>query len=98
MPTDNAPFRLAIAGITHAHINILPRSTFKGMELVGIQESKADFLHAYGVMHGHDPALLFTDLENMLDLGSFYSRRESERLFEIAIGDLHLLKGRADRA
>lgn len=67
MPTDNAPFRLAIAGITHAHINILPRSTFKGMSLVGIQESKADFLHAYGVVHGHDPALLFTDLETMLD-------------------------------
>lgn len=67
MPTDNKPFRLAIAGITHAHINILPRSTFKGMQLVGIQENKADFLKAYGVVHGHDPALLFTDLETMLD-------------------------------
>ncbi|HEY0854899.1 MAG TPA: Gfo/Idh/MocA family oxidoreductase [Devosia sp.] len=67
MPTDTAPFRLAIAGITHAHINILPRSTFKGMELVGIQESKEDFLKAYGVVHGHDPALLYTDLETMLD-------------------------------
>ena len=67
MPTDNKPFRLAIAGITHAHINILPRSTFKGMQLVGIQENKADFLKSYGIVHGYDPALLFTDLETMLD-------------------------------
>lgn len=67
MTTDSRPFRLAIAGITHAHVNILPRSTFKDMQLVGIQEAKADLLRAYGVVHGHDPALLFTDLGTMLD-------------------------------
>lgn len=67
MPTDPKPFRLAIAGLTHAHVNILPRSTFKGMQLVGIQERKEDFLRGYGAIHGHDPALLFTDLETMLD-------------------------------
>lgn len=88
MPTDNTPFRLAIAGITHAHVNILPRSTFKGMELVGIQEDQQDFLTAYGTMHALDPAILFTDLETMLDavkpegVAAFGSIRDHMRVVE----------------
>lgn len=88
MPTDFKPFRIAIAGITHAHINILPRSTFKGMQLVGIQDDKEDFLHAYGVMHAHDPAILYTDLDTMLDtvrpegVAAFGSIRDHIRVVE----------------
>jgi predicted dehydrogenase len=88
MPTDFKPFRIAIAGITHAHINILPRSTFKGMQLVGIQDDKEDFLHAYGVMHAHDPAILYTDLDTMLDtvrpegVAAFGSIRDHMRVVE----------------
>lgn len=88
MSTDHKPFRLAIAGITHAHVNILPRSTFKGMELVAIQEENAYFLQAYGVMHALDAAILFTDLETMLDrvrpeaVAAFGSIRDHMRVIE----------------
>jgi len=88
MSFDTNPFRLAIAGITHAHVNILPRSTFKGMEVVAIQDDKADYLHAFGYVHGHDPALLFTDLDTMLDqvrpeaVAAFGSIRDHMRVIE----------------
>lgn len=60
------PFRLAIAGLSHAHIQMLERSTFEDYELVGIYEPDEALLKAYAARRNLPKTILFTNLAQML--------------------------------
>jgi predicted dehydrogenase len=82
-PTNMAPVRLAVAGITHGHVPlILDRKGKTDVEVVGIYEPNAALAQRYAKQYNFDPALIYGDLKKMLDavkpeavaaFGSIYS-------------------------
>ena len=65
--TNNAPVRMAVAGITHGHAGfILGRKPKPDMALVGIYEPNTDLANRYAKSFNINPALFYTDLEKML--------------------------------
>ena len=62
-----APCRLAIAGLSHDHVQGFHRSPLQHIELAGIAESDAGLRQRFASQHGLDPAILFADLSTMLD-------------------------------
>lgn len=62
------PVRLAVAGLKHGHVGwILGREAKGDIELVGIAESDATLAKAHCKRFGLDEALVYPDLEAMLD-------------------------------
>jgi predicted dehydrogenase len=64
----DAPFRIAIAGVSHGHVKIFHRSPFLSqMDLVGVHEADDELREQYRARHGIDTAVMFSDLGRMLD-------------------------------
>jgi len=62
-----APFRLAIAGLSHDHVKGFHRSPRKHIDLVGVAEPDAALRTAFAAEHGIVPQAMFADLPAMLD-------------------------------
>ena len=63
-----APVRLAVAGISHAHVPwILNRKGKTDVALVGVYEANNELAQRYAKRYNFDPALIYTDLAKMLD-------------------------------
>ncbi|MGV3762837.1 Gfo/Idh/MocA family protein [Parapedobacter sp.] len=63
-----APLRLAIAGLSHGHVDwIFNRKDKHDVQLVGIYETNPELIERYAQRYHMDEALFFTDLEAMLD-------------------------------
>src|SRR5690554_3147743 len=65
--TAQPPVKLAIAGLSHGHVDWV----FNGMAkddvvLVGIYETNGELVDRYARRYGLDPALFFADLGEML--------------------------------
>jgi predicted dehydrogenase len=66
--TPSVPVRLAIAGLTHDHVNgILGRSAGGDVEIVGICETNTDLASRMAKRYGLPARLFYTDLAAMLD-------------------------------
>lgn len=66
--TNNAPVRIAVAGITHGHAGfILGRKAKPDIEVVGIYEPNGDLAKRYAKSFGFNTGLHYTDLNHMLD-------------------------------
>lgn len=65
---NNAPVRIAVAGITHGHAGfILGRKPKPDIEVVGIYEPNTDLANRHAKSYGFNTNLLHTDLNQMLD-------------------------------
>jgi predicted dehydrogenase len=63
-----APLRLAIAGLSHGHVNwVFDRADKKDVVLVGIYEPNKALAAKYAQQHNLDTKIFFTDLTKMLD-------------------------------
>jgi predicted dehydrogenase len=62
------PLRVAVAGITHGHVNWLLSRKKPDMVLVGIYEPNDELAQRYAKQYGLDPALIYHDLGKMLDV------------------------------
>jgi predicted dehydrogenase len=66
--SDNLSVRVAIAGMSHDHVNfILRRSPQSDIEIVGIAETNAAIVERYDERYGLDRALVYAELDAMLD-------------------------------
>ena len=64
---NNAPVRMAVAGITHGHAGfILGRKPKPDIELVGIYEPNTDLAKRYAKSFGISTDLFYTDMNKML--------------------------------
>src|SRR3546814_14388075 len=64
----HAPLRLAIAGLSHGHVDwIFNRKEKHDVRLVGIYETNPVLIERYAQRYDIDTALFFTNLEEMLD-------------------------------
>jgi predicted dehydrogenase len=62
------PVRIAIAGLSHGHVNwIFNRANKQDILLVGIYETNKELADKYAKQHNLDPKLFFSDLNKMLD-------------------------------
>ncbi len=62
------PLRLAIAGLSHGHVDWIFNRQYKGdVKLVGIFETNPDLIDRYAKRYHIDKSLFFTDMESMLD-------------------------------
>ena len=67
-PSPVKPLRLAIAGLTHAHVHGILRRPDRGdIQIVGIQEPNPKLVERYAKQHGFRDEIVFPDLEKMLD-------------------------------
>ncbi len=67
-PGGEAPIRYAIAGMTHDHIGFILNRKDKGdILLTGVYEPNRELAERYAQKFGFDPALIYTDLDSMLD-------------------------------
>lgn len=65
---SNEPVRLAVAGITHAHVSwILSRKDKSDIVLAGIYEPNTDLAQRYARQYNLDTKLFYTNLNKMLD-------------------------------
>ncbi len=63
-----APLRIAVAGMSHGHIGFLLNGKMNpDLDLVGIYEPNTEMAQRYAKQFNFDPALLYTDLQKMLD-------------------------------
>ena len=63
-----APLRLAIAGLSHGHVDwIFNRKDKPDVQLVGIYETNPELIKRYAQRYDIDRSMFFTDLEGMLD-------------------------------
>lgn len=63
-----APLRLAIAGLSHGHVDwIFNRKDKNDVHLVGIYETNPELIERYARRYDIDNAIFFTDLSEMLD-------------------------------
>ncbi|MEC3880972.1 Gfo/Idh/MocA family protein [Parapedobacter sp. 10938] len=63
-----APLRLAIAGLSHGHVDwIFNRKDKHDVQLVGIYETNPELIARYVQRYELDEAMFFTDLDAMLD-------------------------------
>src|SRR5580704_19634608 len=62
------PLRIGIVGLVHGHVHgFLGQSLHSPeIEIVGVAEPDRQLLIQAGTRYGFDPAILFTDLEEML--------------------------------
>lgn len=88
---DAEPLQLAIARLTHGHVNwIFNRPEKTDVDLVGIYEPNSELRDRYMDRHGLDADLFFTDLGEMLDavrpeaVAAFGSIREHLEVVEAA--------------
>lgn len=66
-PGNNAPVRIAVAGITHGHVGwILGRKKIN-TALVGIYETNKDLVKRMTQRYNLNPSLIYNDLGKMLD-------------------------------
>lgn len=66
--TNNAPVRLAVAGITHGHVPwILGRKGKTDVMLVGIYEPNTELAQRYAKRYNLNADIFYTDLNKMLD-------------------------------
>ncbi len=66
--TNNAPLRLAVAGITHGHVPwILGRKDKTDVTLVGIYEPNTELARRYAKKYNLNTNLFYGDLNKMLD-------------------------------
>lgn len=62
------PLRLAIAGLSHGHVDwIFNRMDKYDVQLVGIYETNPELIERYAQRYAMDRSLFFTDLGDMLD-------------------------------
>ncbi len=64
------PVRIAVAGLVHGHVDsfmLRPVKDRKDVEIVGIYEPNTELARQYAKRYGYADALLFTDLNKMLD-------------------------------
>jgi glucose-fructose oxidoreductase len=66
---NRVPLRVAIVGLVHGHVQgFLEHSLHNPeIEIVGIAEPDRSLASQYATRYGFDPALLFSDLEEMLE-------------------------------
>ena len=66
--SDSKPVKLAIAGLTHAHIAfILGRKEKEDYQLVGVFETNSELALKLAQKFGFDPKLIYSNLEQMLE-------------------------------
>ena len=66
--TQDAPIRLAVAGLTHGHAGwIFERKNKTDVTLVGIYEPNTELARRFATKYNLSPSLFFTDLNKMLD-------------------------------
>jgi len=66
--TQQKPVRIAIAGMTHAHVGfILNRENHSDMTIVGIYEPNREMAERYAKSYHFNPNLIYDNLETMLD-------------------------------
>lgn len=63
-----APFRLAIAGLSHDHVKEFHRSPRRHIDLVGVAEPNGALRAAFAAEHGLASDIMFADLPAMLDV------------------------------
>ena len=62
------PVKIGVAGLSHSHVLQLLRNLDRtDIKIVGIAESDQDLARRYAERFGFDPALVYDDLETMLD-------------------------------
>ncbi len=62
-----APLRLAIAGLSHGHVDwIFNRKEKNDVQLIGIYETNPELIERYAQRYDIDQSMFFTDLEEML--------------------------------
>jgi len=62
------PLRIAIAGMTHAHVGfILNRENKSDLKIVGVYEPNREMAERYAKSYHFDPSLIYDNLEKMLD-------------------------------
>ena len=66
-PANNAPVRLAIAGITHDHVGWILRRNKPDLTLVGIYEPNNELALRYAKQYNLSTSLIYNDLDKMLD-------------------------------
>jgi glucose-fructose oxidoreductase len=68
-PETSAPLRVGIVGLVHGHVQGFFEHSLHtpGIEIVGIAEPDAQLASRYATLYGFDRALLFPNLEEMLD-------------------------------
>lgn len=66
--TQKKPVRIAVAGLTHGHVHwILNTNDHPDVEVVGIFETDTALIRRYTAMHHLNPAIIYHDLNKMLD-------------------------------
>jgi len=89
---QDKPLRLAIAGLVHGHVSGFLRSAQgrTDVQIVGVYEPDPMLLRSYGEKYNLPREVLFTDLNQMLDLGrpeaiaSFTNTRDHPVIVEAA--------------
>lgn len=61
------PVRVALAGLTHGHVEWIFNANDKNMDLVGIYEPNTELAKSYADKYNLNSELFFTNLEEMLD-------------------------------
>lgn len=65
---SNPPLRLAVAGLSHGHVDwVFNRPDKDDLVVVGIQERDPVLVERYASRYGIDPALFFSELDEMLE-------------------------------
>ena len=65
---DDAPLRLAVAGVTHGHLGEVVRRMRRGdFEVVGVAEPRDEYRTKNDLTGRLDPSLFYADLGQMLD-------------------------------
>lgn len=65
--SSTKPLRVAIAGLTHAHVHwILGREKKGDIEIVGIAESNKDLAERYSKQHGYSMNIVYPSLDEMV--------------------------------
>ena len=67
--SSHSPLRVGIVGLVHGHVHgFLQQSQHSPeIEIVGVAEPDRQLLDAAGTRYGFDKAILFTDLDEMLE-------------------------------
>jgi predicted dehydrogenase len=88
------PFRIGVAGLTHAHVHwILERADDGDIEIVGIAEPNRDLAERFLSQHGLPMTLLYSTLDEMLQK----TRPEAVAAFNSIYEHLEVVKACAPR-
>ena len=66
--TKDKPLRVAIVGLSHAHVHLILGREKKGdIEIVGIAEADSSLAKRYSEQHGYSMDIVYSSMEEMID-------------------------------